>query len=554
MVVAGDVDGLVQAAWLPRQVPAGPGDQHRLSAAGIEPIQHARVDVKDRLLPALGQPAGQAGGIHAQKGLPSADGQVVPERVFTHDMGVNQVARDRRGVGRVRVGVAIEQVVLGAELYRVDDEPRSPALTFAGFLHEHLADDVGVLVVTGVAGGVGAGRGLLAGIQRVAVLGEPLAVALEGLGAAEDASAVAAGCHLRELDVDEHAAGLEVGVERPLQSVAPDLDRLLLALSVQDRIAGGVGDRQVDVRVMRHVHFAIDGHAVADHLRLLELEQPRRKRVRGLGVIGRIREDLHNRVGRDVLDAVDLVDHAVVGTGQAVWLGGPRQPALAIVGQFHFLPGRVLSGAGLGGGNLHPHPGRRGVAEANDGPRIAGLLLVPEHSSRAGRRGLECRRIGVDDLGGLDLLRRVLQAQAHGCHARQVRPADCIGRQRFGKDDEPALVECFVGDFAAQSNGVLEGFLGGAPRIGKNHRLAEPQHIEPLAILARLVLDQHYSGRAVARRGLLADAGRALLEVSRRVDECVVGLRGDRQRVAGSDFCQRVAHVPIPRPAKLPSS
>jgi len=121
---------------------------------------------------------------------------------------------------------------------------------------------------------------------------------------------------------------------------------------------------------------------------------------------------------------------------------------------------------------------------------------------------------------------------AHGADAIDNGPHGAAGGGGLEQDGVAPLVPA-PGHHAAQGDAVLEGVEVDA-RL--DDRAFDAEDLEALAILAALVADQDDAGLAEVALALARGAALAVLEVARRLDECVERFRGDLQRIAGLDL------------------
>jgi len=145
-------------------------------------------------------------------------------------------------------------------------------------------------------------------------------------------------------------------------------------------------------------------------------------------------------------------------------------------------------------------------------------------------------------------IERIVDAEANDRHARDNGMGDLICLDWLQEDDEPAFVRRGRFD-AAKCGPSLEL---DQIRFRPDDRFRHTQHVEPVAILARLVGDQNDSRVGEVRFGLRLLVTLAVLEIPRRVDERVERRRRDFELLPGLYFAEMV-HLPdFSYPFELP--
>jgi hypothetical protein len=153
---------------------------------------------------------------------------------------------------------------------------------------------------------------------------------------------------------------------------------------------------------------------------------------------------------------------------------------------------------------------------------------------------LQARRVAVADIGATEFGVFGIDPDATDRDAADDRSADAARTERFEEDHEPAS-ETGVRRYARQKHAVLELL-----QIIRwlDHRPADAEHVEAVAVAARVVA--HFDDPRLAELRFVVAIAFAELAAheSRRVEEGVVRRRGDLQLLAGHHGLERIAgHV-----------
>ena len=161
------------------------------------------------------------------------------------------------------------------------------------------------------------------------------------------------------------------------------------------------------------------------------------------------------------------------------------------------------------------------VGEPHDGPHRASPLFSPEDLGRALDLGLELARFAILDIGRLDPILVLFHLESSDRDPGDAGRDNSVTLGRLQQDNEPSAMLLLIGSDAMKNGAGLE-----TARVlrwqGKD--LVDPQHVEPITILTRTILDANDSClRHVAQRGP-PEALLLALRVAGSLDEGVPGL------------------------------